>query len=67
MDKEGENIWKNAEFANAINSLEENKLQSIRLIKINAELRYEKYNALIEEGFTEPQALHIITNTMIMD
>ena len=66
MDDDGVNVWKNTEFANAINSLLENKLHHIRLIKANSELRYEKYESLIEAGFTPDQALTIVIQTPIM-
>lgn len=65
MDKDGENIWKSAETANYVRQLVENKLEYIKLIRINAELRAEKYNALINEGFSKEEALHIVTNTLI--
>jgi hypothetical protein len=66
MDKDGENVWKSAEFANAINSLLENKLNHIRLITANSELRYEKYAALLDAGFTKEEALAIVIQTPIM-
>ena len=66
MDEDGANVWKNTEFANAINSLLENKVHHIRLIKANSELRHEKYDALLEAGFTPEQALTIVIHTPIM-
>ncbi len=67
LDIEGTKLWKNTELANNVNSLLENKLTHIRLIKFMAELNREKYNALLYAGFTEVQALHIITNTIILE
>lgn len=67
LDIEGTKLWRNTELANNVNSLLENKLTHIRLIKLMAELNREKYNALLDAGFTEVQALHIITNTGILE
>lgn len=67
MDKEGENLWKNASIANGIHSLLENKKEYVKYIKLNAELRYKKYSFLIEAGFSKEQALHIVTNTKTLE
>ena len=67
LDIEGTKLWRNTEFANNVNNLFENKLTHIRLIKLIAELNREKYTALLDAGFTEMQALHIITNTGILE
>lgn len=66
-DSDGDSIFRIAAMANAVKSMLDSKSEQIKLIKIFAEMRYEKYNALIEAGFTESQALHIITNTGIME
>ena len=66
MDKDGENVWRNTEFANSINFMLENHDSYIRLIRENAELRYEKYISLTEAGFLPEQALTILIQTPIM-
>lgn len=65
-DKEGTKLWRSAELANSVNFMHENKIQMLRLIQINAQLRYQKYNSLIKAGFSEEQALSIVINTVIM-
>ena len=67
VDIEGTKLWRNTELANNVNNLLENKLTHVRLIRLMAELTREKYNALLDAGFTEVQALHIITNTGILE
>ena len=66
MDKDGEDIWNNTQFANSVQSMIENKTNHIKMIKNFADLRYEKYEALIKAGFTKDEALHIVTNTQIL-
>jgi len=66
MDQDGENVWKNTEFANSINQMLANHDSYLRLIRENSELRYEKYISLIEAGFSPEQALTILINTPIM-
>jgi hypothetical protein len=67
FDKYGEDLFQKTQFANAVNSLIENKAQHIRYIKTMAELRYTKYQALLDMGFEKDQALLIVTNTKVMD
>jgi len=38
----------------------------LKMIRVFAELRYEKYTALVDAGFSEKQALEIIINTGVM-
>jgi hypothetical protein len=66
MDKEGENIWNNTQFANSVQQMIENKAHHIKMIRTFAELRYEKYKALMEAGFSKEEALHLVTNTQIL-
>jgi len=66
IDKDGENLFKSAEFANSIRGLIEQKQQYIEIVRVYAELRAEKYNALLENRFNDAQALHIATNTPIL-
>lgn len=66
-DSDGDSVFRIAAMANAVKSMLESKSEQIKLIKIFAEMRYEKYNALVEEGFTPEQALHIVENTSIME
>jgi hypothetical protein len=66
MDTDGENLWKKTEFSNALNSLIENKTNYIRLIKENAELKHEKYEALLNAGFDKKEALAIVIQTPTM-
>lgn len=65
-DKDGKDVWQNAGFANAIHSLLQNKEYHIEYIQTLAELRWVKYNALIEEGFSKTDTLYIITNTEVI-
>ena len=67
MDKDGENIWNNTQFANSVQQMIENKTRYIKMIRIFAELRFEKYETLMEAGFSKEQALHIVTNTQILE
>ena len=66
FDKDGEALFKSAEFANNIRSMTEQKKTYFELVKFYAELRAEKYRALIEAGFNDAQALHIVTSTSIL-
>lgn len=67
FDKDGENLFKSAEFANSIKQMLEQKTEYIKMIRLFAELRAEKYQALVDAGFTEAQALHIATNSRILE
>lgn len=66
MNTDGENIWKRAVLSNAINTLIENKADYIRLIKQYAELKHEKYEALLNAGFDKKEALAIVIQTPTM-
>jgi len=66
LDKDGENLFKSAEFANNIRQMIVQKREYFELVKFYAELRAEKYRALIEAGFNDAQALHIVTSTAIL-
>jgi hypothetical protein len=66
MDKDGENIWNNTLFANSVQQMIETKVHHIKMIRVFAELRYEKYEALMEAGFSKEEALHLVTNTQIL-
>jgi hypothetical protein len=66
IDKDGERIWNKTEFANNVQTVLENKESHIKMIRVFAELRYEKYTALVDAGFSEKQALEIIIGTGVM-
>lgn len=65
--KEGEELWKSANYANALNSLLQNKLEHIRMIQTFAQLRFAKYEALVDAGFTKEQAIMIVIQTKVME
>jgi hypothetical protein len=67
VQKEGEELWKSANFANALNTLLQNKLEHIRMIQTFAQLRFAKYEALVDAGFTKEQALMIVIQTKVME
>ena len=67
IEDEGTELWQSTEFANAVNTLYANKIAYIKQIKLYAELRAEKYKALLEVGFDEAQALQIVINTNIFN
>jgi hypothetical protein len=67
VQKEGEELWKSANFANALNTLLQNKLEHIRMIQTFAQLRFAKYEALVDAGFTKEQALMIVVQTKVME
>jgi hypothetical protein len=67
VEKEGEELWRSANYANALNTLLQNKLEHIRMIQTFAQLRFAKYEALVDAGFTKEQALMIVVQTKVME
>jgi hypothetical protein len=67
LDKDGEDIWQQANMANALNHMKQTQQEQIKFIQIFAQLRFAKYQALIDAGFTKEQALLIVTNTKVME
>lgn len=63
MDKEGEDIFNQAVLANGIAAMRQNLSVYIEQVQIYAKIRRAKFDSLVQEGFSEAQALHIITNT----
>lgn len=47
------------ELATAIKAMQENMPAFLAKVKIDAQLHMAKYNALINQGFTEQQALEL--------
>jgi hypothetical protein len=61
IEQEGESIFKSAELANVINTLQENYVVYLKQIILYNKLRKAKYDSLIKEGFTKEQSMEIIT------
>ena len=66
MDEDGTKLWRNTELANSLNAMIENQDIYSKQIKLFAELRWEKYLALIEAGFSDEQALFLIEKTPVL-
>lgn len=55
----GESVNMENEFAEAVKNLKENTLTFIEYLQIDAQLKKEKYDALVKEGFSENQAIEL--------
>ncbi len=64
-DKDGENAFNIADFANTIETILSNEKAYIKQIRFYAKMRGEKYKALIDEGFSEEQALVLVRDTQL--
>ena len=63
LDELGLDMFKKANFANLVNEMKANMTAYFEMIKISAEMRKVKYDALVKEGFTPEQALAIVIGT----
>ena len=60
LQQDGENLFQSTVFANSIEMMKQNFTSYIQQIMLYNKLRKIKYDSLIEEGFTEAQAMEII-------
>ena len=60
IQQDGENLFQSTIFANSIEMMKQNFTSYIQQMILYNKLRKVKYDSLIDEGFTEAQAMEII-------
>lgn len=66
LEKLGRDVWQETELKNLVNKMTNNIVTYSQLIQTNALLMKYKYDLLVKQGFTEEQAMEIITKVPIL-